>query len=155
MYDEHQGSFLENDGYPRVLQEGTTNIGMANVDVINAEDMMDRVGDLENSHISVHEEVHANDSGNLPRDCLEEGVNVNSLETMDDNPDDMQSLMKIATSQGGNEDIKIKVKDYQLEDDSVEAGEKFYESDDEEKNYTKTNLKNNSREEQLKLIPSL
>lgn len=72
---------------------------------------------------------------------------------MDENPDDMHSLMQ-STNTGGNEDIKIKVKDYNVEnDDSVEPAEKFYESDDEEKNYTKTNM-NNSREDQLKLIPS-
>lgn len=65
--------------------------------------------------------------------------------------------MKLATN-NGNDEIKIKVKDYQIDnldkDDDAETGTKFYESDDEEKNYTKTNLKNNSREEQLKLIPS-
>lgn len=66
--------------------------------------------------------------------------------------------MKLATH-NGNDEIKIKVKDYQIDnldkDDDAETGTKFYESDDEEKNYTKTNLKNNSREEQLKLIGSV
>lgn len=79
---------------------------------------------------------------------------------MDDNPDDMQRLMKLANS-NQNDEIKIKIKDYKLESfdqESIgieEAGTKIYESDDEEKNYTKTTFKNSSREEHLKLIPSL
>lgn len=82
---------------------------------------------------------------------------------MDDNPEDMSRLMIMAT-QPGNDDIKIKVRDYTVEnldradqddeDEEAETSTKFYESDDEEKNYTKANLKNNSREEGLKLLPS-
>jgi len=63
---------------------------MANVDIITPEDMMDRVvGGLEHSNISIHEDIIANNSGNIPKDYMEEGVNANSLETLDDNPDDM------------------------------------------------------------------
>lgn len=81
------------------------------------------------------------------------------METLDENPDDMHNLMKLA-NHNNQDDIKIRIKDYKVESfqqseiDIEEAGTKIYESDDEEKNYTKTTFKNNSREEQLKLMPS-
>ena len=49
-----------------------------------------------------------------------------------------------------------KIEGFDQENISIEeAGTKIYESDDEEKNFTKTTFKNNSREEHLKLIPGL
>jgi len=68
--------------------------------------------------------------------------------------------MKLANS-NNNDEIKIRVKDYKFEgfeqeEISIEeAGTKIFESDDEEKNYTRTTFKNTSRDENLKLIPSL
>ena len=111
---------------------------------------------LDTSHVSQKFDEENNNSGE--RGYFEDTqVNPNSIETMDDNPDDNMMLMRL--SQGGNDDIKIKVKDYEIDefnkDDPETEATKFYESDDEEKNYTKANLKNNSREEQLKLVPSI
>ena len=114
------------------------------------------------SQISVQVKVEEDDEGPelSPNPAGHPQVNQNSVETLDDNTDDMQQLMKL-TNSNNNDEIKIKMKDYKLEGfdhDNIsieEAGTKIYESDDEEKNFTKTTFKNNSREEQLKLIPSL
>ena len=68
--------------------------------------------------------------------------------------------MKLANS-NNNDEIKIKVKDYKFEGFEQEeiaieeAGTKIFESDDEEKNLTRTTFKNTSRDEHHKLIPSL
>lgn len=71
--------------------------------------------------------------------------------------------MKQANFSANAEDAKLRVKDYNKldnfikedDDDEEKSSTNIYESDDEEKNCTKTTFKNNSREEQLKLIPAL
>ena len=73
-------------------------------------------------------------------------------------------LIKSVNYNTNDQDVRNRAKDHSkleslikedLNDDEEKSSTNIYESDDEEKNCTKTTFKNNSREEQLKLIPSL